>query len=198
MSVGDEPRPIKNVGEPRPYGSSLINCFRQGSAAEPDESPAYQNTFGESENEADQYSPGEPSSGPPIALGPGKGKLYMWKEGTPDDNKADAATPWGPWATKTRRNPALQQQGQQSSMARAKPKQRKITGPKAKAKTKAKTKAKKAKAKPKSKAKAKATPKSKTKPKGRSAKKEEAMLKMWKKCQGAKVMRQHKNQPMRG
>ena len=178
MSVGDEPRPIKNVGEPRPYGSNLINCFRQGSAAEPDESPAYQNPFGESENEADQYSPGEPSSGPPIALGPGKGKLYMWKD---------------PYV-----NPALQQQGQQSSMARAKPKQRKIPGPKATAKTKAKTKAKKAKAKPKSKAKAKATPKSKTKPKGRSAKKEEAMFKMWKKCQGAKVMRQHKNQPMRG
>ena len=185
MSVGDEPRPIQNVGEPRPYGSSLVNFFRQGSAAlaEPDESPAYQNPFGESEHEADQYSPGEPSSGPPIALGPGKGKLYMWKD---------------PYV-----NPALQQQGQQSSMARAKPKQRKISGPKATAKTKAKTKAKKAKAKPKSKAKAKATPKSKTKPKGRNAKKEDdpcrcPMLKMWKKCQGAKVMRQHKNQPMRG
>ena len=117
------------MGEPRPYGSSLINCFRQGSAAEPDESPAYQNPFGESENEADQYSPGEPSSGPPIALGPGKGKLYMWKD---------------PYV-----NPALQQQGQQSSMARAKPKQRKIPGPKAKAKKKAKTKAKEGKGKAK-------------------------------------------------
>ena len=181
MSVGDEPRPIKNVGEPRPYGSNLINCFRQGSAAEPDESPAYQNPFGESENEADQYSPGEPSSGPPIALGPGKGKLYMWKD---------------PYV-----NPALQQQGQQSSMARATPKQRKIQCPKATAKTKAKTNAKKAKAKAKTKAKtAQAKPKSKAmqskkpgKAKGEKCKKEEAMFKMWKKCQGAKVMRQHKN-----
>ena len=138
MSVGDEPRPIKNVGEPKPYGSSLIHCFKQGSAAEPDESPTYQNPFGESENEADQYSPGEPSSGPPIALGPGKGKLFLWKD---------------PYVS-----PALQQQGQQSNKGKT----------------------------------------SKTKPKGRSAKKEEATFKMWKKCQGAKVMRQHKNQPMRG
>ena len=183
MSVGDEPRPI-NWMEPRPYGSSLMNCFGRGSfgelLAEPDESPAYQNPFGESENEADQYSPGEPSSGPPIALGPGKGKLHMWK---------------GPYV-----NPALQQQGQQSSMARAKPKQRKIQCPKAtakpKAKTqaKAKTKAKKAKAQPKSKAMQSKKP---GKAKGEKCKKEEAMLKMWKKCQGAKVMRQHKNQPMR-
>ena len=138
MNVGDEPRPMKNVGEPRPYGSSLINCFRQGSAAEPDESPTYQNPFGESENEVDQYSPGEPSSGPPIALGPSKGKLFLWKD---------------PYV-----NPAVQQQGHQSNMGKT----------------------------------------SKTKPKGRSAKKDEATFKMLKKCQGAKVMRQHKNQPMGG
>ena len=84
------------------------------------------NQFGESENEADQYSPGEPSSGLPIALGPGKGKLYMWTD---------------PYV-----NPALQQQGQQSSMGEQ----------------------------------------SKTKPKWRSAQKEKATFKMWKKCKGAK------------
>ena len=72
---------------------------------------------------------------------------------------------------------ALQQQGQQSSMARAKPK------------TQAKPKAKprsKAKAKPKTKAKTKAKPNTKTKPKAKPKPVSKALQKVWKHCQGAK------------
>ena len=130
-------------------------CFSKGGVAEQDVVTLLTNQLN---------PPGEPSSGPPIALGPGKGISYMWQD---------------PYV-----NPALLQQEQQSSMAKAKPKpkQRQTQGPKAKAKTKAKPKAKprsKAMATPKSKAKAKAKPKSKTKTKGRSAKKEEAVWKIW-------------------
>ena len=89
------------------------------------------------------------------------------------------------------------------SMAKAKPKTKGMAKPKAVSKAKAipKTKAKgkakpkavsKAKAKPKTKAKAKAKPKpvskAKAKPKTK-AKSEDAVWKIWKHCQGAKVQK---------
>ena len=99
---------------------------------------------------------------------------------------------WKPDVKKPQTNSSQSHQ----SMAKAKPK-----SPRAKAKAKAtpKTKGKakpkavsKAKAKPKTKAKAKAKPKPVSKAKAKpttKAKSEDAVLKIWKHCQGAKVQK---------
>ena len=141
-----------------------MHAFRQGSVAEPDDSPTYQSPFGETEDEAQAHSPTKAKTkGKPKTKGKAKTK---GKQKTNAKAKKKA---------KTKPTSKAKTKGKPKTKGKAKPKA--VSKAKAKPKTKAK-----AKAKPKPVSKANAKPKTK-------AKSEDAVWKIWKHCQGAKVQK---------